>query len=168
MRRGGYAAPASTERPAAVQLPTRVDGGPERVELERELLRIGLGVELAALDRCARVVAEQSSPARQLGGDGVAHRTGTAVHLDRRVGKEAAARERAALHIVEPAVEHRLQPRDAGLVALLRVAYDTVDEDRGGRTNGRDLQLLLGAEVREQAALAHLELGREPADREAL
>ena len=41
-------------------------------------------------------------------------------------------------------------------------------EDRGGRAHGGDLQLLLGAEVREQPALAHLQLGREAADREPL
>ena len=126
------------------------------------------GAELAALDRRAGVAGQQLGPARHLRRDGVAHRARAAVHLDRRVGEEAAAGERAALHVVEPAVEHAAQAGDAGLVALLGVADHAVDEDRRGGAHGRDLQLLLRAEVGEQPALAHLELGRQAADRQAL
>jgi hypothetical protein len=53
-------------------------------------------------------------------------------------------------------------------VLLDRGRDDAVGEDRGGRAHGRDLELLLGAEVREEAALAHVELGGQAPDREAL
>src|SRR5579884_2577654 len=41
-------------------------------------------------------------------------------------------------------------------------------EDLRRHVHGRDLQLLLGAEMREQAALAHLQLFRQASDAEAL
>ena len=43
-----------------------------------------------------------------------------------------------------------------------------VDEAPAGGFDRRQLQLLLGAEVREQAALAHAELGGEATDGQAL
>ena len=124
--------------------------------------------ELAALDRGARVLGQQLGPAAHLRGDGVAHRPGAPVHLDRGGGEEATPRERAGPHVVEPAVEHRVQAREPGLEALLRVTDHALHEDRGGGAHGRDLQLLLRAEVREEPALAHVELGRQATDREAL
>jgi hypothetical protein len=42
-----------------------------------------------------------------------------------------------------------------------------VDEPPAGGVDGRELQLLLGAEVGEQPALAHPELAREAADGQA-
>ena len=43
---------------------------------------------------------------------------------------------------------------------------DLGDEDLARRGDRGELQLLLGAEVGEQPALAHVQLGREPADRQ--
>ena len=101
-------------------------------------------------------------------GDDVAHGVvGAAVELGLDVAEEAAAGEDLGAEVLQPVLEQRLE---AGAAAgeVARGADDVVDEAPAGGVDRRQLQLLLGAEVGEQAALAHVQLGREAADRQAL
>ena len=108
-------------RPAAIEdggvsvpLPAGVHRHAERIELECQLLGVRAGLELAAVDRRPRVLRQQLSPAAHLRGNGVAHGSRPAVHLDRRRREEATAREPAALRLaalpVAPVEQDRRAP----------------------------------------------------------
>ena len=56
------AAPAREDGGVLVQLPAGVHGGAERVELERELLGVGVRPQLAAVDRLADVLRRAARP----------------------------------------------------------------------------------------------------------
>jgi hypothetical protein len=65
--------------------------------------------------------------------------------------------------------EERLEQRSEALQAVgcvRRRLDDHLVEDRGRPLHGRELQLLLRAEVREQPALAHADALGEPRERE--
>ena len=65
------------------------------------------------------------------------------------------------------ALPHRPQARGAVRGAQGRLDHRRAEALRGG-ADRRQLQLLLGAEVGEEAALAHPQLGGEAADRQPL
>ena len=69
--------------------------------------------------------------------------------------------------MVEVALPHRPQARRAVGRAQRRLDHRGA-EALGGGGDRRQLQLLLGAEVGEEAALAHPQLGGEAADRQPL
>jgi len=99
--------------------------------------------------------------------DPVADPAGTGVDLRRHGREEASAREDAALEVGEELVRERPQPRATG-----RCRHTGLDhlggEERGGRVDRGELELLLGLEVRVEAALAHADVVGQPADREAV
>ena len=88
------------------------------------------------------------------------------IHLRGDGGEEATAGEDAVLHVPQKSLAQLAQPLDprgsgrCGLDHLL-------GEQRTGRLDGGQLELLLGAEVREEAALAHPDRLGQAADREA-
>src|SRR5205814_1676848 len=95
----------------------------------------------------------------------IADRAGPVVELERGGGEEAAAGEDLALGVVDHVVAERPDAREAlrrgsGRRDHLR------DEESARVIDGRELQLLLRPEVREQAALAHPSRLGKAADRE--
>ena len=100
-----------------VELPAGVHGGAERVELEGELL--GVGDELAAVDRLAGVFGERlAQRVICMRRTAVADRAGAAVDLDVAAAKKQPPAKMPPLHVVEPGVEHPVQARDARLELL--------------------------------------------------
>src|SRR5205823_6197374 len=95
----------------------------------------------------------------------VPNRAGPAVELGAGRAPETAAREDRLLEIADEAVAEGTQAFLAR--PLLRGRCDHVGEEAlRGLLNRRQLQLLLGAEKAEQAALRHLQLGGEASDRQ--
>ena len=159
---------AVEDRLVAHELVVVVRGAAERVELERELLGIDRRVEVAGLLRLADLARQERQELAHVLGDRRAHgAVRPAVELGLDGVEEAAAAEHLRAEVLQPVDQERLQPRAAAREAA-RGPDHVVDEPAAGGVDRRQLQLLLGAEVREQAALAHAQLGREPADGEAL
>ena len=94
-------------------------------------------------------------------------RAGAGAHLQRRAGEEAAAGEGAALQVVEERLAHR---RELGQARRGREGGldDFAGEDPARFLHGGQLEFLLGAEVRVQAALAHADRRGQVPDRQAL
>ena len=116
---------------------------------------------------CASLVAPTSSPNHSSVNRIALSRTGPRmrVHLGRDGGEEAAAGEHALLDVHEkPLVEPAkpFDPRRRGERGVDHLG----DEHRAGRLDGRELELLLRAEVGEEPALAHPDRVGQPADRE--
>src|SRR6266851_190465 len=109
---------------------------------------------------------ERSHPLPHHFGDAVADPARPPVELGCRRHEEATPPEHLALGVREPRVAETPQAREASLRRKSR-AQHLLDEDGPRRLHGGELEVLLGAEVCEQAALAHLELGRQPAYRQA-
>ena len=94
-------------------------------------------------------------------------RSRTGAHLQDGAGEEAAARERAPHEVVEERVAHGDELRESRRGGERR--FDDLGvEDPSRFVDGRELELLLRAEVGVDAALAHVERAGEVADREAL
>ena len=99
--------------------------------------------------------------------DRVVHAARPVVELTRRGGDEAATGEDVTAEVGEPRVGDGQQPRAARRGGL-RPLPDLAAVDLARRAQRGQLQLLLGAEVAEHAALAHLQVGGQAPDRQAL
>ena len=160
--RGGPARSASA--PADHEL--RVRQQQVGVELEGELLGVLGGVDRALGLRVADRRLELPEPFPDHLHREVAHRPRVCVHLGRHRGEEAAARDRrrprragGSARRAAAAARGRWVPPSPGSI--------TCSVNRAlGRLDRRQLQLLLGAEMGEQAALAHPHRVGQPADRE--
>ena len=150
----------------AEQARVLVHGQHQSVDLEHHLRRI---------DRCAQVSFRHRLPDRlqQLGlpaGDDrdhrIALRAGPVVVLDRAGNHDAAACQFARKER-DPSIEDRLEPGQSARLSHGR-AQDLVDEAAHVRLEHGQLQVLARAEVREDAALAHVHLVGQRADRQAL
>ena len=102
----------------------------------------------------ATSLGEQREPALAERHRVVADGARTGVELAHRGDEEAAAGEDALLDVVEEPLDVGPQPGHAGR-RLGRGLDHQLLEDRARRVDRGQLQLLLGAEVREQPALAH-------------
>src|SRR5690606_27335605 len=89
------------------------------------------------------------------------------VELCRDGEEETSAIEHAALGVVEPGAHQSCDPPCTLGVRPHGIDHDVHEECASGFDRGQ-LQLLLGAEERRDAALARLDLACEPGDREAL
>jgi Thermophilic metalloprotease (M29) len=136
------------------------------VELECQLSGVDVGIE-QALGLCVPDrVLEHPGPFADDGQRQVPHGPRARVKLGCDGREEASAGEHGNLDVAQEAVGQHpdaLEPVRRARGGL----DDELVEDRARRLDGRDLELLLRAEVREQAALAHSDLIREPAEREA-
>jgi hypothetical protein len=135
----------------------------DRIDLERDLRRVDVLGEVAFVDGEAYRLLDRADPLVHRLLDGVAHRAVAAVELERGGGEEAAARKDVALDVVEPRAADGDEARVAALGVerrLEHLARETLARD----LDGRELQLFLRAEVREEAALRHLQLLGETAD----
>ena len=102
----------------------------------------------------AATSSASSQPALAEGHGAVADGARVGVELADGGDEEAPAGEDALLDVVEEALDVGPQPRHAGR-RLARGLDHLLLEDRAGRVDRGQLQLLLGAEVREEPALAH-------------
>ena len=96
----------------------------------------------------------------------VAYGAGVGVDLGCDGGEEAAAGKHAALEVGEERLAERAEASDPGR-PVERGIDDFGVEDRVGRLDRRELQLLLRPEVGEEAALAHPDRVGESPEREA-
>ena len=115
---------------------------------------VGGGIELAGRLRGRHLLGEQREPALAERHGAVADGARTGVELAHRGDEEAPAGEDALLDVVEEPLDVGPQPGHAGR-RLARGLDHQLLEDRARRFDRGELQLLLGAEVREQPALAH-------------
>jgi hypothetical protein len=151
----------------AEELPLRVRRLREGVELEGDLARADVGIDLASLLRLLHGVLEVGHPRAQHLLDAVAHRARAVVELEGRLGEEAAARKHLPLGVVDHVVAERPHAcQAAGSFAGRR--DDLAHEHLRCMVDRRELELLLRAEVREEPALAHSRRLRQAADRERL
>ncbi len=96
----------------------------------------------------------------------VAYGAGVGVDLGGDGGEEAAAGKDTAFEVGEECFAECAEASDPG--RRVESGIDDLGlEDRVGGLDGRELQLLLGPEVREQAALAHPDRVCESSEREA-
>lgn len=136
------------------------------MKLKRKLRGVNARVELAKGLRVACFVLDRIEPrARELGYQ-VADLSRPAVKLDGAGHEKATASKDAAANVVEPRVEHRKKPDQPALTFKRRVD-DFADENVAGLFDDGKLKLFLGAEVRKQAALAHIQLVGEAPDGQA-
>ena len=160
-------APRARSRAASIAEEDVGDVGAEqeRVELEEDLCGVDGGVELPQLLRAtdlrAEAVDELGVHRAQVISDG----PGLGVELDRRRDEEAATGEHAPLEVGEEGVAQRVDPSES-LGRLERSFRHLAVVDLAGGLDRGVLQLLLRAEVREDAALAHADVLGEPADGE--
>ena len=134
------------------------------VELEGELRGV-----LGRIDRALGLSfpncrLELSEPLfRQLNGE-VAYRTGMGIHLGGDRGEEATAGEDALFDVPQEVLGEPAQPLEP--VGGSRGRLDHLLGEEGARRLDRgELELLLGAEVGEEPALAHPDGVRQSADR---
>ena len=137
----------------------------EAVDLEEHLLFLHVGVELALghrrLDRALHGRVPGAHGARER----IAHRARAVVELDGARDVDAARVDlhRGALH---PVGEERAQARQAAALVHRRVEH-FLFEAVVVFADDADLQLLARAEMREDAAFAHLHAFREQPDGQA-
>jgi len=136
------------------------------LELERELAGVLRGVDGALGLRLAHGALEQAEPVAEEGDEPVAHRAGPHVQLGERRGEEAPARERLRLDVAEVAVGETAQAGERRRGVGRRLEHLRREDGLGG-LDGRELELLLRAEVGEEAALAHADRVCKACDREA-
>ena len=116
--------------------------------------------QLAALDGLRRLLDQQVHPHAHRLGDQVAHGAGAVVELGGGLHQDAAALERVAADVAEPRVEQRAAGGRCPSWSPARARPRSSENTRRAARIGGELQLLLGAEVGEQAALAHPEIAR--------
>src|SRR5215472_2622294 len=139
----------------------------DRVEVVCELLRVDVPSELTETDPSVEdgryELQEVALSLDELPADW----PGPVIELDGRRDEEAAARRLLRSRPIEPAAEETAEP---GLSAGKSQGGpdDGVHELCRGRLEDLDLERLLGAEVREEAALGEVQVLREPPDREPL
>ena len=110
---------------------------------------------------------EQVQPLALQHRDRVAYDTWPCVELRHRRGKEAPTGEGSPLHEGEVPITESVERRDTGRVGQAREDH-LVNIDLSGMLDRRQLQVLLGAEVGEESAFAHREVGGESTKGQAL
>jgi hypothetical protein len=108
------------------------------------------GSALSGLLRLTHVALEQRQPLGLVLSDHVVHGAPAAGHLDRRGREEAAAREHLSLDVGEKRVAERDQPARPARGGQ-GGADHLIEENLPRALDGRELELLLGPEVRVEA-----------------
>src|SRR3954463_9020014 len=160
--------PGALVRPAVAQQAVHVviaEGDGE--DVERELLHVEVPPEVAGLDGHAGPLGDEleAAPVGLL--EEVALRSGAVVEFHGRGDQQAAAGHRRVVLPVEPAPEPGPDARLAPGGGEGRTDHRLL-EPLDGCLEHLELELVLGPEVGEQAALREPQLGREGADRQPL
>ena len=143
-----------------------VGGEDDAVQLEGECVGVLVGGEFVLFESRDDEPADQCREPALERCDLIFDRSGASAHLEDGPGEEATAWERAPLQVVEEGIAHRDELLEPGRGGERRLD-DLGLEDPSGFVHGRELQILLRAEVGVDAALAHVERAGEVADREA-
>lgn len=150
----------------AVELKGPVGAELERVEFESELSGVEVFVEMAGALCLDDRVTQGCEPLLHDFGDAIADWTRTAIKLRGGGGEETTTAKDAFLHVRQPDVAKFPESRQA--FRRFESGFDDfLNEDRARRFDGGHLQVFFGAEVCEEAALAHGKLSGETADRQA-
>ena len=139
----------------------------ERLQLERELCRIGKAREFALVDRVLDGGREVAVPAAQRRDERVAHGAGSGIELDGGLEKEASAREDPRAGVFQPESGERRHPGHPARMCSRRLD-DPLAEDGLRRIDDGELQAFLASEQRCDAALADVAVRGEPAERDAV
>jgi hypothetical protein len=132
----------------------------DAVEVERELIGVGVGAEVSLGDARAEDLGEGVEPVALVADQAVAHRSRLVVQLARRGHEQAAARFRVP---AQPVLEDRADPGLAAGGGQCR--RDHLGHEPGPRVlEDLELQGLLRAEVRVEPALGQFGVGGEGAD----
>jgi 4-oxalocrotonate tautomerase len=137
------------------------------LKLEGDLDRVDSDVEFAEANRVARGTLEHVQPLTLQRGDGVPYDPGSCIEFSHGRRKEASAGEGSSLHQRNVAVAEGVKCRDTRRVSQAWKDH-MVDVDLSCVLDGGELQVLLRAEVSEQAALAHVESRGKPAESQPL
>src|SRR5437868_2386225 len=132
-------------------------GDDDGKQIERELLGVDGALEMSLVDREAGRFRERAGEGALRLDEGVARGAGVIIELGGGGEEEAAAGKAGIAHPVDPALEELPDARLAARPGERR-PQDVLDEARSRRADDLDLQILLGAEVRDQAALRHAEV----------
>jgi hypothetical protein len=135
----------------------------ERLNFERELAYIHVLSDFSSGLRITRRLFQISQPLLHQFHDLIANASRPVVEFERSGGKEAASGENFLLAIQEPILAKRPQASES--TELEGGADDLFDEDVTSFVNDRALQIFLGTEVGEQAALADPQRRSQPANR---
>lgn len=159
----GYSPPTSIERLGLPEEDEVVVGQLEtRFELENELLHVEATGELAVILSDADQLRQPFLPFPLHRYDQVVDAARARIHLRQEGGEEASAREDLALDVGEVGLAQGLEPRES-LGGLEGRPHDLLLEDRSRGLDGRQLELLLRAEMGVQTALADAErFGESP------
>jgi len=141
--------------------PVRSNG--DGVELEGQARGVEFWVEVAGLLRSLHRASDGANPFVHDCGYSVAHHTKAAVELKRGGGKEASTLEDSFFDEHQPVINQRPQTGHALWRGDSRERH-FFDKNLARHLDRGELQFFLGAEMGEEAALAHSELLGEGAD----
>ena len=146
-----------------VQDEVGVGGQHDAVQLEGQPVRVLTCRQFVPGQSGRREAADQVAELGLKRCDQVFDRPRAGVHLQGRVGDETPSGERVALQVLEERLAHPGQLAETGRSRQRRLD-DLRIEDPGCLGHGRQLEFLLGTEVRVQAALAHAERSGQVTD----
>ena len=135
----------------------------EGVELPGELFGVEAGREVALLHRDPSRLSQHREPVFLRAEQQIAHGPGVVVELAGRGDKETATGKFAGPRPGEPVPEKGANPRLPARLLEGR-AYHKLHERGNGLAHNRDLEIFLGSEMSEQAALRKANLLREFSD----
>src|SRR5688572_14035412 len=120
-----------------------VTGEHDAVEILRELRRIGVGSDMAFVDRLAERRGDRLEPPSLELDQAVADRTGTVIELPRGGDEDAAAGK--SIVPAQPAIEEGMEARNSARLGQ-RGSDDQLDEAVGAVLQHLDLEHFLGLE----------------------
>ena len=142
-----------------------VQGQDQAVHFVHQLLGVGVGAQVADLDRLLHAAQQRVLPGHYHRHQFIADRAGTVVVLDRAADVDA-ARGDFDRHALDPAREHGDQARQAARLLDAR-EEDFLFEAVVVELDHFELQVFARAEVREHAGLAHAHAVGQQADGQA-
>lgn len=136
------------------------------VKLTGELAAIDVGPEFTFIPGQRKCMSQHLVRASKPSGNRLSEQTITIIKIDRG-GKEDAAAMLVAVDPSHPVLKQRDDPGHTAARAESR-AKDLFFKIKSGKPKHRDLELLLGSEMAEEAALRELEFCRQFTDREPI
>jgi len=140
--------------------PMRADG--DGVDFVGQSRSVDFAVHVPGFLSFLDHTGQYANPFAHDGRDAIAHGAGPAVEFKGSGGKETASGEDARLDVAGPQLDQLPQARHSSGRSKGGTGH-LFDEDLTGRIDGGQLQILLGTEVREEPALAHVKsFGQRP------
>jgi len=127
---------------------------------------VGVGIDVTGFLRFQHGAIEGGHPLAHNHHDAIAYGAAAAVEFEGCGSEKTAAGEKLTFHVAQPAFNQMPKTRHA-LGRAHRRAANSIDEKLARGFDSGELQILLGTEVSEKAALAHFQVVSEAADGEA-